>query len=198
MARSNSKALSKPLSSFRERASAGVKTRAGEGKMETPAEGDKTSEPATSKTKTVTIKIYPPILAGILLLATLILHLIAGNRTVGIHQLLGLLIVAAGAGLSCYAAALFSGRDTTKNPYGEPSGFVIQAPYTSTRNPMYLGFTTALFGFAIFFGSPLMLLAPITFVVVIDRMLIPREEATMERLFGSQYTDYKNRVRRWL
>jgi protein-S-isoprenylcysteine O-methyltransferase Ste14 len=43
-----------------------------------------------------------------------------------------------------------------------------------------------------------MLIAPLIFYVAIDRMLIPEEEITMERLFGEQYLDYKRRVRRWL
>jgi len=43
-----------------------------------------------------------------------------------------------------------------------------------------------------------MLLAPIVFVIVIHRMVIPQEEGTMERLYGQQYRDYKNRVARWL
>jgi protein-S-isoprenylcysteine O-methyltransferase Ste14 len=50
----------------------------------------------------------------------------------------------------------------------------------------------------VFFGSIAMLLAPIAFVVIIDRMVIPLEEQNMERLFGPQYSDYKTRVRRWL
>lgn len=147
-----------------------------------------------------TLKIYPPALAGILLVGGLLLHLISRQHRhiVYLHQLLGLLLVAGGVGLMFYAAALFAARDTTKNPYGEPSVFVLKAPYTFTRNPMYLGLTTVLLGFAVFFGSPLMLLAPILFVLVIDRAVIPREENTLERLFGQHYLDYKTRVRRWL
>jgi protein-S-isoprenylcysteine O-methyltransferase Ste14 len=147
-----------------------------------------------------TVHIHPPLLAGILLLSGLLIHLLAGphHRVVQLHHLSGLLLVAAGVGLSSYAAALFAARDTTKNPYGQPAAFVIVAPYTFTRNPMYLGLTTLLLGFALFFGSAAMLLAPIVFVVVIDRMVIPQEEHTMEKLFGQQYRDYKNRVWRWL
>ncbi|HYB90235.1 MAG TPA: isoprenylcysteine carboxylmethyltransferase family protein, partial [Candidatus Binataceae bacterium] len=88
--------------------------------------------------------------------------------------------------------------ETTKNPYGEPAAFVVQAPYTFTRNPMYLGSAVALLGMAIFFDSIVMLLAPAVFFSVIDRMVIPREEAAMERRFGQQYRDYTARVRRWL
>jgi protein-S-isoprenylcysteine O-methyltransferase Ste14 len=71
-------------------------------------------------------------------------------------------------------------------------------PYTFTRNPMYLGITIVLFGFAVFFSSVVMLIAPIGFLLVIDRMAIPLEEQNMERLFGTSYFDYKTRVRRWL
>ena len=144
-------------------------------------------------------KIHPPLLAAALLLATLILHFVLPEeRSVGWHHVIGLLLVAAGSGLTAFAAAIFQARDTTRKPWGEPGTFVVQPPYTWTRNPMYLGVTTALLGFAIFFGSIVMLLAPIAFFIVIDRMVIPREEETMERLFGLQYVDYKNRVRRWV
>jgi protein-S-isoprenylcysteine O-methyltransferase Ste14 len=111
---------------------------------------------------------------------------------------IGLLFVVFGAGMSSFAAAIFQARETTRNPYGEPAAFVVQSPYTWTRNPMYLGLTTALFGLALFFSSIVMLLGPAVFFAVIDRIVIPREEETMERLFGKDYLDYTNRVRRWL
>jgi protein-S-isoprenylcysteine O-methyltransferase Ste14 len=145
------------------------------------------------------LKIYPPALAGALSFCGLLLHLLGGqgHRLVHVHQLLGLLLIAAGVGLSFYAAA-FTARDTTKNPYGQPAAFVAVMPYTFTRNPMYLGLTAVLFGFGVFFGSVAMLLAPFVFVIVIDRTVIAREESTLEQLFGQQYLDYKSRVRRWL
>src|ERR1039457_3263981 len=152
------------------------------------------TEPQSTSTVPSTTKIYPPLLAG-----TLVLHIILPEeRTVGWYQLIGLLVVAAGAGLSCFAAAIFQARGTTRNPYGEPTALVALAPYTWTRNPMYLGLAAALMGLAIFFSSIAMLLAPAVFFAVIDRMVIPREEETLERLFGNDYVDYKNRVRRWI
>ncbi len=158
-----------------------------------------TTEPEYSSNALMTTKIHPPLLAGALLLVTLILHFILPEeRTVGWHHVVGMLMTAGGAGVCTFAAAIFQARETTKNPYGEPGTFVVQAPYTWTRNPMYLGLTTALLGLAIFFGSIVMILAPVAFFMVIDRMVIPREEETMERLFGQQYLDYKNRVRRWI
>lgn len=158
------------------------------------------TEPQTSSTTTITaMKIHPPLLAGALLLITLALHfMLPEERTVGWEQFIGLLFVAAGAGLSSFAAAIFQARETTRNPWGEPTTFVVLPPYTWTRNPMYLGLAMTLFGLAIFFGSIVMLLAPAGFFAVIDRMVIPREEETMERLFGQEYRDYTYRVRRWI
>jgi protein-S-isoprenylcysteine O-methyltransferase Ste14 len=157
------------------------------------------TEPQASSTPLTTMKIHPPLLAGGLLLVTLLLHfMLPEERVVGWYQVIGLLVVAVGAGLSSFAAAIFQARETTRKPWGEPTAFVAQPPYTWTRNPMYLGLTTALFGLAIFFSSIAMLLAPAVFFAVIDRMVIPREEETMERLFGQDYVAYKDRVRRWI
>jgi protein-S-isoprenylcysteine O-methyltransferase Ste14 len=149
------------------------------------------------------IRIHPPALAGILLLAGLIIHLLGSHHRfhhhgAHVHQLVGLLLVAAGVGLASYAAAIFAARDTTRDPYGQPAALVTAAPFTFTRNPMYLGLTIILFGFAIFFFSPAMLLAPLVFFVVIDRLIIPREERALEQSFGTTYLDYQTRVRRWL
>ena len=145
------------------------------------------------------LPIPPPLVALLCLAGGLILHaLSSGPRTIFAHHILGLLLVAGGTGLCFYAAALFQARGTTKNPKGEATAFVVEMPYTFTRNPMYLGMTLLLFGFAVFYGSIAMLLGPIAFVVIIDRMVIPLEEQNMERLFGASYTDYQTRVRRWL
>jgi protein-S-isoprenylcysteine O-methyltransferase Ste14 len=145
------------------------------------------------------LPIPPPLLALLCLAGGLLLHLISSSpQEIFAHHILGLFLIAGGTGLCFYAAALFQARGTTKNPQGEATTFVVEKPYTFTRNPMYLGITLVLFGFAVFFGSIVMLLAPILFVVVIDRMVIPLEEQNMERLFGPQYTDYQTRVRRWL
>src|SRR5215472_1906420 len=90
------------------------------------------------------IRIHPPVLAGGLLIVTLLLHLLGGHHHhyhhgAHLHEFVGLLIVAAGAWFSSYAAGVFTGRKTTLDPYGEPAEFVNIPPFTFTRNPMYLG-----------------------------------------------------------
>jgi len=157
------------------------------------------TEPQAPSTTLTTMKIHPPLLALALVLVTLALHfMLPEEHSVGGYQVIGLIVVALGAGLSSFAAAIFTARDTTRKPWGEPTAFVAMPPYTWTRNPMYLGLVTLLLGLAIFFESIAMLLAPAVFFAVIDRMVIPREEETMERLFGQDYAAYKDRVRRWI
>ena len=164
------------------------------------ATSESTSGSASGSTGGVrNMKIHPPALVAILLAAGLVLHFILPEaRDTAWHHVLGLVLVAGGVGLSFYAAATFAARDTTKNPYGEPSAFVVTPPYTFTRNPMYLGLAVALFGFAVFFDSIVMLLGPAVFYAAIDTIVIPREEETMLAHFGDQYREYKGRVRRWL
>src|SRR5260370_37352647 len=103
-----------------------------------------------------------------------------------------------GAGAVVCGGRFFQASGAPAEPWGAPTEFVVQPPYTWTRNPMYLGVVTVLLGMAIFFESIAMLLAPAVFFAVTDRMVIPREEETMERLFGQDYRNYTNRVRRWI
>ena len=158
------------------------------------------TEPQVSNTTLTTMKIHPPLLAGALLLVTLALHfMLPEERAVGWEQFIGLLFVAAGVGVIEFRRRDFPGaRHHQEIRAASRPRSSSQPPYTWTRNPMYLGLATTLFGLAIFFGSIVMLLAPAVFFAVIDRMVIPREEETMERLFGQDYRDYTYRVRRWI
>ena len=67
------------------------------------------TEPQASSTALTTMKIHPPLLAAALVLVTLALHFVLPEeRTVGWEQFIGLLFVAAGVGVMCFAAATFA------------------------------------------------------------------------------------------
>ena len=53
-------------------------------------------------------------------------------------------------------------------------------------------------GLAILVDSAWMLLAVPIRLVLIDRIVIAREERYLERKFGDEYLNYKRRVRRWI
>lgn len=97
-----------------------------------------------------------------------------------------------------FAVVAFRRAGTRPEPWKPTTALVTSGPYRFTRNPMYLGFTLLYLGLALWFGGywTLMLLPPV--LVVMIHGVIRREEAYLSRLFGTEYDDYRQRVRRWL
>ena len=84
------------------------------------------------------------------------------------------------------------------DPYHPVSSIVTSGIYGFSRNPIYLGFLLMVIGIpligGIYWG---MILAPI-FILLCNRLVIEHEEAYLGKKFGTTYTDYQSRVRRWL
>jgi len=111
---------------------------------------------------------------------------------------IGLAFVALFFVLAFPAVLLMRGAGTSLRP-DEPTKVLITAgPFRYTRNPIYLSFASLYIGTSLVLNAlwPLVLL-PIV-LVVMDRAVIAREEAYLERKFGETYRQYKARVRRWL
>src|SRR6516225_1843229 len=79
-----------------------------------------------------------------------------------------------------------------------PSVLITRGPYRFTRNPMYVAELGLWLGWALFFGSPAVFLGFTALLIVVNLVLVPREERTLETVFGQVYLDYKNRVSRWI
>ena len=105
-----------------------------------------------------------------------------------------------GAAFTIAGIVSFRQAKTTVNPLkpDSASSLVSSGVYTITRNPMYVGLLFVLLGWAIFLSSPLALVGPLAFFLYIDRFQIAPEERALSNLFGSEYTNYRARVRRWL
>lgn len=89
---------------------------------------------------------------------------------------------------------------TTVNPLHpqRTQHLVTSGLYRYTRNPMYLGLLVILLGWAIYLGALTPFLLVPAFVWVITRMQILPEEAMLQAKFGKTYSDYQQRVPRWL
>jgi protein-S-isoprenylcysteine O-methyltransferase Ste14 len=78
------------------------------------------------------------------------------------------------------------------------SSLVTSGIYRFTRNPMYLSVLLMLLAWAIFLSSAWALVGPVAFVLYINRFQIKPEERALAAMFGTEYAEYKGRVRRWL
>lgn len=70
--------------------------------------------------------------------------------------------------------------------------------YAITRNPMYVGLLSLYIGLACMIGSWWnFILLPVV-VVVVNVLVIRKEEKYLEREFGGEYREYRGKVRRWI
>ena len=111
-----------------------------------------------------------------------------------------LALVVIGQSISISGMVSFRRAKTTINPSkpSAASSLVTSGVYRYTRNPMYLGLSVTLMGWAVFLSNPLALLAVPLLVLYVNRFQIVPEERVLSSLFGAEHTAYKEKVRRWL
>ncbi len=110
----------------------------------------------------------------------------------------GAIFIVIGFIIVVWSAALFGKAGTPIKPFEESTQLVTKGMYQVTRNPMYLGMVVILLGIALLFGTFTPFIPIPIFVWLIQTIFISNEEIVMERTFGDEYREYKERVRRWL
>jgi len=146
------------------------------------------------------IPIAPPLLFVLPILASLALEWFVPTSFVhGAYRLiLCALLVFAGIALTAGGFITQKRAGTDPFPFNPSTRIVAHDLYRFTRNPMYLGFALCALGLAILVDSAWILLAVPLALVLIDRIVITREERYLEHKFGEEYLSYKHRVRRWI
>ena len=116
------------------------------------------------------------------------------------HWATALVAAAGGAAITFAGAARLRAARTTLLPMRpqKTTSLVTTGIFRWTRNPMYLGLTVALVGWAAFLSAAWPLLGPVLFVLYVNRFQIQPEERVLTELFGAEYSNYARRVRRWL
>lgn len=114
--------------------------------------------------------------------------------------MLGLLLAACGAALDLAGLLQFRRARTTVNPLkpATSKALVTSGVYRISRNPMYAGMLLLLGGWGLYLGNLLALAGLPLFVTTLTRLQILPEERILQRLFGDEYRNYCQRVRRWL
>ncbi|HSP16128.1 MAG TPA: isoprenylcysteine carboxylmethyltransferase family protein [Thermoanaerobaculia bacterium] len=111
----------------------------------------------------------------------------------------------AGGACVCAAAALgaltireMKRHETSLEPGQVPARLVTSGPFRFTRNPLYLAQLLFLAGIALAVNSAWFLVAAMVQLVLLDRLIVVREEAVIRQKFGTEYVSYVARVRRWI
>lgn len=146
------------------------------------------------------IKISPPAFFMIFLLLSIGSHFIFPVKKI-IHPpytYSGIIFIAAGVALNIWADVMFKKDKTTVKPHEEPTKLKTSGPFRISRHPMYLGMAMVLLGLAVVLGSLITFIFPAGFIIIADFVFISFEEKNLERIFGKEYFDYRQKVRRWL
>jgi protein-S-isoprenylcysteine O-methyltransferase Ste14 len=105
-----------------------------------------------------------------------------------------------GVAFAVTGAEAFRRASTTINPVrpDQATSLVTTGIFRFTRNPMYVGLTALLLGWAVFLASPWAFLGPALFALYITQFQIIPEERILAAKFGAEYKVYRSKVRRWL
>ncbi|AYO14912.1 isoprenylcysteine carboxylmethyltransferase family protein [Vibrio owensii] len=110
----------------------------------------------------------------------------------------GLVLIAGFVGIA--GVYEFRKAKTTVNPVKpETASLVVDTGvFAYTRNPMYVALLLVIIAIGLWWQHLSVILCGVLFVAYMNRYQIKPEERALERLFGEDYLDYKNQVRRWI
>lgn len=112
---------------------------------------------------------------------------------------LGILLIAVGVILLIACIRLFAkiGKGTLA-PWYPTQNLVATGVYAHTRNPMISGVGFILFGESVVFGSGIILMWFLCFILGNTAYFILVEEPGLHKRFGEDYAEYKENVPRWI
>ncbi len=145
-------------------------------------------------------KVPPPLVTlffgGLIYYSTALLPSMTFRR----QGLLALLILIVALSVIVAAVATFRQLQTTVNPLQPKSASALATSgiFGYSRNPMYFGMLLILIALSVYTGAVASVLLLPVFILYISIMQIAPEEQAMGELFGSEYIDYCDQVRRWL
>jgi protein-S-isoprenylcysteine O-methyltransferase Ste14 len=152
-----------------------------------------------SRGQQVKTKILPPTYLSALLLLQIAAHFILPTQQI-VHApyvYLGIVLLAIGLALNVYCVRYLERQNTTSDFLETANRLVVTGPFRRSRNPIYLSGVLLSFGLAVFLGSLITFAIPILIFLTLNSIHIPDEERRLERLFGKEFLEYKQQVRRW-
>jgi protein-S-isoprenylcysteine O-methyltransferase Ste14 len=114
------------------------------------------------------------------------------------RMVLGVLLLLLAALHGGWGLLSFKRMGTTPDPNGEATALLTSGPFRWSRNPLYLGLAILLIAFGVKLDSAWILVLAAVLVLLLDRLVIAREEVRLRAQFGEEYAAYARQVRRWL
>ena len=113
---------------------------------------------------------------------------------------LSFLIVGFGIGIVLFSIRKFYQAETTVLPQemDRSTALVTDGIFRVSRNPMYLGMAAIIAGVGLGLGTWFTFLVLAFFVFLITKFQIKPEEEALTKIFGEEFENYKNNVRRWI
>jgi protein-S-isoprenylcysteine O-methyltransferase Ste14 len=142
------------------------------------------------------VRIFPPAIHVVAIAIGFLLQWAVPLRISGM-LIPGILLLAIAVGLSIWSVILMSRAGTTPNPTRPTTALLIRGPYRFTRNPMYLAWELIVVGVGLAANAPWVILMAVPAALLTRRLVIDKEERYLENKFGTEYLNYKSRVRRW-
>jgi len=145
----------------------------------------------------------PPV--ALFLLMVLLMHWLKGTLpemkiTVPFVEFVSAGLIALAVAVGIAGVYEFRKAKTTVNPVKpETASMVVDTGiFAYTRNPMYVALLLVIIAVGLWWQHLSVILCSVLFVAYMNRFQIKPEERALERLFGEDYLDYKNQVRRWI
>jgi protein-S-isoprenylcysteine O-methyltransferase Ste14 len=145
----------------------------------------------------------PPLIGAIAVVLGLVLdrllpaYVLTVLLPFSVRIVLGTLVMAAGFALALPAVFAFRRANTHVEPWKPTSALVSEGVYRYLRNPMYIGATLMLAGFAVLFASDWTLVMTVAFALIVHFGVVKREERYLDAKFGDAYRTYKRCVPRY-
>lgn len=113
-------------------------------------------------------------------------------------RIAGVLLGVFGIVVMSWSAGLLVKHGSNIPPNQPTTALVFDGLYRFSRNPIYIAFLLCYLSLALLFDSLWFICFAVPLWGFLRYGVIAREEAYLERKFGVDYLNYKQRVRRWI
>ncbi len=147
------------------------------------------------------VSIHPPTIFFAALIIGFVIRAFAGGGLPLpdlVAEGLGGVILVGALVLLVSSVSAFAEAGETLPPATPSNALLTGGAYRFSRNPIYLGMVLVGVGFGVATENLWVVLTSLAAGAIINFFVIPSEEAYLERKFGVDYREFKERVRRWV